>query len=263
MSKLVLIEQSVSPTTPSTTKLVIYAKTDGKVYAKNDAGVEYDLTSSGGGGGGEDLAATLALGNTTGGTNLVISDGDQIVGESGSGVAGDLVLRAGGDTGAGPTDGGSVILRPGPSAGLATPGAISFVDPSVTNTVSAGVLGAPTYPAPTLRSVGTGTLGMTLGPLVAKLASHTFTAPGETYQMLNNTACVLITCTSPFVNCTVALPTSPVPGQVVTIKDVTPAGRADFTIGGGTIDGAAGKLVTGAYWLGYTMIYNGANWFII
>lgn len=41
-------EQS-APSTPSSGFSAIYAKTDGKVYSKDDAGVEYDLTATGGG----------------------------------------------------------------------------------------------------------------------------------------------------------------------------------------------------------------------
>jgi hypothetical protein len=46
---------------------------------------------SGGGGGGEDLAATLVLGNTTGGENVITSDGDKIVPANGNVI---LDLRA-------------------------------------------------------------------------------------------------------------------------------------------------------------------------
>lgn len=42
--------QGSSLATPSTDQGLIYTKSDGKVYYENDAGVEYDLTSSGSGG---------------------------------------------------------------------------------------------------------------------------------------------------------------------------------------------------------------------
>ena len=45
-----LIEQA-APGTPSTGYGLVYVKTDGKVYFKNDGGTEYDLTATGGGGG--------------------------------------------------------------------------------------------------------------------------------------------------------------------------------------------------------------------
>jgi len=54
----------------------------------------FDLDLSflaGGGGGGEDLAATLTIGNTTGGQNIITSDGDKIVPANGNSL---LDLRA-------------------------------------------------------------------------------------------------------------------------------------------------------------------------
>lgn len=47
---VVLAEQASSPSTPSSGYGIVYAKTDGKVYFKNDAGTETDLTAAGGGG---------------------------------------------------------------------------------------------------------------------------------------------------------------------------------------------------------------------
>lgn len=40
-------QQGSSLATPSSGSLVIYAKTDGKIYAKNDSGTEFDLTATG------------------------------------------------------------------------------------------------------------------------------------------------------------------------------------------------------------------------
>jgi len=110
MSKLILTEQGSTPTTPSSGKMAIYAKSDGKPYALNDSGVEYDLATSAGGG--EDLATTLALGNLTDGSDIVLSAGDELAGESGVGVAGDIILRAGTDSSAA-VDGGNIVLIPG------------------------------------------------------------------------------------------------------------------------------------------------------
>lgn len=44
----VLSEQSSSPATPASGYGIVYAKTDGKLYFKNDAGTETDLTAGGG-----------------------------------------------------------------------------------------------------------------------------------------------------------------------------------------------------------------------
>jgi hypothetical protein len=143
MSKLILTEQGSTPTTPSSGKMAIYAKADGKAYALNDAGVEYDLTLGGGGGGGEDFAATLALGNTTGGSDIIITSGDEIVGQSDTGTAGSLVLRGGTDPGPGPTDGGDIFLIPGTGI-TADDGKIVFKSPDELSQVVFTVTGPET-----------------------------------------------------------------------------------------------------------------------
>jgi len=57
------------------------------VTATNAQGAIAELDAAvGGGGGGEDLAATLVLGNVTGGTNVVMTVGDEIQGAVGSAV---------------------------------------------------------------------------------------------------------------------------------------------------------------------------------
>lgn len=48
LGPIVLPEQA-APATPASGSAAIYAKTDGKVYLKNDAGTEYDLTATAGG----------------------------------------------------------------------------------------------------------------------------------------------------------------------------------------------------------------------
>ena len=48
MSKIVMTEESTSPGTPSVNTVVIYPKNDGKVYIKDDLGVESQLSNSGG-----------------------------------------------------------------------------------------------------------------------------------------------------------------------------------------------------------------------
>lgn len=45
------LDEMSAPSTPATGKVRIYAKTDGKLYIKDDAGTETDLAQSGGGGG--------------------------------------------------------------------------------------------------------------------------------------------------------------------------------------------------------------------
>lgn len=45
-------ELAGAPGAPTTGRVRVYAKADGKLYIKDDAGVETDLTAAGGGGGG-------------------------------------------------------------------------------------------------------------------------------------------------------------------------------------------------------------------
>jgi len=83
---------------------------DGSVWLKID-------NSGGGGGGGEDLAATLVLGNITGGTDLQISKADVIRGYQ------DPMWSN-------PTDGASIIFGFGLPAGAGSVGAIEVEDGS-------------------------------------------------------------------------------------------------------------------------------------
>ena len=75
---------TTAPSTPSSGEGVFYEKNDGKIYFKNDAGTEYDLTSGGGGSGAPtdaqyvtlatdgDLSAERVL---TAGTGISLTDG--------------------------------------------------------------------------------------------------------------------------------------------------------------------------------------------
>lgn len=45
-----LFKEITAPATPASGYVSVYAKADGKLYAKDDAGTEYDLTATGGGG---------------------------------------------------------------------------------------------------------------------------------------------------------------------------------------------------------------------
>jgi len=61
----VLAEQASSLGTPASGYGVVYAKTDGKLYFKNDAGVETDLTATGGGGSGTNPIIREYIANDT------------------------------------------------------------------------------------------------------------------------------------------------------------------------------------------------------
>lgn len=47
------MKEAAAPSTPASGYGYLYAKADGKLYFKDDAGTEYDLTGGGGGGGGD------------------------------------------------------------------------------------------------------------------------------------------------------------------------------------------------------------------
>jgi len=72
----VSVAEVTAPSTPSTGNVIIYAKSDGKLYSKDDAGTEYDLTTGGSSG--------ITVGTTTisSGTNgSVLYDNSGVVGE--------------------------------------------------------------------------------------------------------------------------------------------------------------------------------------
>lgn len=69
------VREGSAPPTPANTFGYFYAKTDGKPYFKNDAGTEYDLTSSGGAGVYQPLDADLTTlaGLTATTDNFIVS----------------------------------------------------------------------------------------------------------------------------------------------------------------------------------------------
>jgi hypothetical protein len=73
MSTLLLNEGS-APSTPATGKLAVYAKTDGKPYAKNDAGTEFSLANGGGNYRSFWVDAGAMVSRTTGGAATVTEE---------------------------------------------------------------------------------------------------------------------------------------------------------------------------------------------
>lgn len=64
--------EAAAPSTPSTGKVRIYAKSDGRVYSKDDAGVEYGpFDAAGGGAGDHELTAITSNSYTAGGGGYV------------------------------------------------------------------------------------------------------------------------------------------------------------------------------------------------
>lgn len=66
-----LFTEGAAPATPAANTVIAYAKADGKLYSKDDAGTETPL--GGGGGGGVNIVSTIASGTITpaGDTDLV------------------------------------------------------------------------------------------------------------------------------------------------------------------------------------------------
>lgn len=68
---------SSAPAAPGAGYMRFYGKTDGKPYARNDAGTEYDLSATGGGGG---WSGILSINSQTGTTyTLVLTDVNTLV----------------------------------------------------------------------------------------------------------------------------------------------------------------------------------------
>ena len=85
-------EEAISPVDPNgTTTGVVWVRNDGPpniLVFTNNSGVNIDLTGSGAV---EDLALTLVAGNTTGGTDIELTTGDELVGQT------DITLRSAND----------------------------------------------------------------------------------------------------------------------------------------------------------------------
>jgi hypothetical protein len=73
----VTVPEIAAPATPGANKVVIYAKSDGKLYIKDDAGTETDLTAVGGGGGGSGAVQGIVQGRLTTETGVAVSTSDR------------------------------------------------------------------------------------------------------------------------------------------------------------------------------------------
>lgn len=134
-----IFEEAGAPTTGPTEGALFVSDGSGGLTLHNlyfrafsDA-VPVDITAT------PTLATVLAAGNTTGGTSVVLTSGDELRGQSGVGTAGMVVLRGGTDTGAGPTDGGDVRLQPGAGVGGGADGVARLSDAAGTQFVRLAV----------------------------------------------------------------------------------------------------------------------------
>ena len=87
-----------APATPATGKVRLYAKTDKSFYQKDDAGTETVLAGGGGGGGGlanvvEDTTPELGGDLESNGNDVIVENGDAIVGGSTAGHAARIKVR--------------------------------------------------------------------------------------------------------------------------------------------------------------------------
>lgn len=74
------LSEQAAPSTPASGSAVIYAKTDGKVYSKDDAGTEYDLTAGAGSG---TLDVTDGTTTVTGATAITFTSGATVTDNAG------------------------------------------------------------------------------------------------------------------------------------------------------------------------------------
>lgn len=108
----------------------------------NGDGIYFELQfANAGSGAGQDLATTLGFGNVSGGSDIILTAGDQVQGQSGLGLASDVYLHAGTSTGGGAVDGGDVVLRPGDGNGGGVAGTVILRDGSGANDVTVSVTG--------------------------------------------------------------------------------------------------------------------------
>lgn len=90
-----VLPEITAPGTPSAGTVVLYPKSDGKVYAKDDAGTEYDLTGSGSSPTGSGTANTLVkwTGASTLGDSGVTDDGVTVVSSEPAKVRASLTVQ--------------------------------------------------------------------------------------------------------------------------------------------------------------------------
>lgn len=123
MTTKILMAESAAPSTPGSGFITIYGKTDGRLYAKNDGGTEYDLTAGSGSVSSVGLALPASL---FGVLNSPVSDFGTLTGT--------LIAQPANYVFAGPTAGGDAVPEmralvaadiPGRAAHLIASGAVS------------------------------------------------------------------------------------------------------------------------------------------
>jgi hypothetical protein len=178
-----------------------------------------------------------------------------------SGVAGTTLILKAGSAIAGNANGGSILLKTGASSGSGTLGVFGFSDAGG-NTVSIGV-DSTIVGVPFLRTQGTGTWGVTLGPVVLNAFSNQSTTP---FTLQKNVA--YYGCNTSLGAISLFLPSAAnaVQGQTIIIKDETGNSAANnVTIavsGGGNIDGVPSHLLNTPY-KSLQFLFSGGLWHLV
>jgi hypothetical protein len=110
VDSLCMQELAANPYSPVSGRGTIWLRDDNTLIYTDDTGADHDLIS-----GAETLAATLALGNITGGTDIIVTNGDSILGSVATTTtsAGGNLLFVGGAGGSVSGDGGDIVLQGG------------------------------------------------------------------------------------------------------------------------------------------------------
>ena len=109
MSFILLVEQA-APETPSANQVVVYPKTDGRVYSKDDAGVERAISASAGATTDNAVARYDGVAGALQDSGVIISDTNAVTGiASISGLTTDLAVAEGGTGVSTLADGGLVV----------------------------------------------------------------------------------------------------------------------------------------------------------
>lgn len=173
--------EASAPSTPASGSAALYVKTDGKIYLKNDAGTEYDLTTTTGGSG--TATAVVSAGSVVSSTSFANTDLTFAVAASTSYVfefhvyfftnATSVGLRLAVNGPAGATGRFGIYIPTGPTSDAVAIGnrQATALDTSLRDTVT-GPGGSPVYAIVS----GSMVIAGTAGNLVLRHASETATS---------------------------------------------------------------------------------------
>lgn len=260
MSKINLTEEASSPATPSAGQVLLYPKTDGSLYSKDDTGTETllaapnaitaltgDVTAIGPG----VVAATIAalavtnakIANTT--IDLTAK------------VTGALPVANGGTNSAAALSNNRVMRSAGGAVVEATAITASRALVSDAN-------GIPVHSAVTTTELGyvSGVTSALQTQIDGKAAAFSIVAVAADVTLTANAIHLVSSAAAR----NLTLPAH-VSGQRVYIKDSTGSGETNnFTLirtGGGNIDGVSASRVLAGNWSSWHLVDDGTDWFIL